>query len=88
MIKVTIKGDDFKPFDIEVKELTLKDREELNAILYKMFNAKEGMFSPSVDVIRFCTDITDDEINKLSNDQIFQAAIEISNIVNKKKLKK
>ena len=46
------------------------------------------MFSPSVDVIRFCTEITDDEINKLSNDQIFQAAIEISNIVNKKKLKK
>ena len=88
MIKVTIKGDDFKPFDIEVKELNLKDREELNAILYKMFNAKEGMFGPSVDVIRFCTDITDDEINKLSNDQIFQAAIEISNIVNKKKLKK
>ena len=88
MIKVTIKGDDFEPFDIEVKELNLKEREELNAFLYKMFNAKEGMFSPSVDVIRFCTNITDDEINKLSNDQIFQAAIEISNIVNKKKLKK
>ena len=88
MIKVTVKGDDFKPFSIEIKELNLKEREELNAILYKMFNDKKGMFGPSIDVIRFATDMTDDNINELSNDQIFQTAIEISNIVNKKKLKK
>ena len=87
MIKVTIKGDDFKPFDIEVKELNLKDREELNAILYKMFNSKEGMFGSSIDIMRFATDMTDEQINELTNDQIFQTAIEISNIVNKKKLK-
>ena len=87
MIKVTIKGDDFKPFDIEVKELNLKEREEVNAILYKMFNSKDGMFGSSVDIMRFCTDMTDEQINELTNDQIFQTAIEISNIVNKKKLK-
>ena len=87
MIKVTIKGDDFKPFDIEVKELNLKEREEVNAILYKMFNSKDGMFGPSVQIMRFCTDMKDEQINELTNDQIFQTAIEISKIVNKKKLK-
>ena len=33
MIKVTVKGEDFKPFDIEIKELNLNYREELNTIL-------------------------------------------------------
>jgi len=88
MIKVTVKGEDFKPFDIEIKELNLNDREELNAILYKMFNNEKGMFGPALDVIRFATDMTDEQINEFSNEQIFQVAIDISNIVNKKKLQK
>tara|TARA_R110002012_G_scaffold236628_1_gene410360 strand:+ start:184 stop:450 length:267 start_codon:yes stop_codon:yes gene_type:complete len=88
MIKVTVKGEDFKPFDIEIKELNLNDREELNTILYKMFNNEKGMFGPALDVIRFATDMTDEQINEFSNEQIFQVAIDISNIVNKKKLQK
>ena len=88
MIKVTVKGEDFEPFNIEVKELNLNDREELNAILYKMFNDKRGMFGPALDIIRYATDMPDEQINEFSNEQIFQVAIEISNIVNKKKLQK
>ena len=88
MIKVTVKGEDFKPFNIEIKELNLNDREELNTILYKMFNNEKGMFGPALDVIRFATDMTDEQINEFSNEQIFQVAIDISNIVNKKKLQK
>ena len=87
MKKVMIKGDDFKPFEIDVKDLNLKERVDLNEILYKMFSNKEGMFGPAINVIRFATNISDDEINLFSNEQIFQIAIEISNIVNKKKLK-
>jgi hypothetical protein len=86
MIKVKIKGDGFEPFEIDVKDLNLKERVDLNEILYKMFGNKEGMFGPAIDVIRFATNISDDEINLFSNEQIFQIAIEISNIVNKKKL--
>lgn len=87
MIEVRIKGDSFKPFTIEVKEINLKDRIKLNAILYKLFNDSEGMFESSVDIIRFATNMTDEQINKLSNDEIFQAAIGIANIINKKKEK-
>ena len=88
MKKVTIKGDNFDAFDIEIKELNLTQREKLNAILYKLFKDENGMFGPSVNIIRLATTMTDEQINDLSNDQIFQTAIEISNFVNKKKLKK
>ena len=87
MKKLKIKGEGFKTFEIEVKEPNLDEREELNAFLYKMFNEKNGMFGPSINIIRMMTKLTDDDINNYSNDQIFQIAIEISNFVNKKKLK-
>ncbi len=88
MKKLKIKGEGFKTFEIEVKEPNLDEREELNAFLYKMFNEKNGMFGPSINIIRLTTNLTDEDINQYSNDQIFQIAIEISNFVNKKKLKK
>ncbi len=88
MKKLKIEGEGFKPFEIEVKEPNLDEREELNALLYKMFNEKNGMFGPSINIIRMMTKLTDDDINNYSNDQIFQIAIEISNFVNKKKLMK
>ena len=88
MKKVKIKGEGFKPFEIEIEELSLDKREELNVFIWEMFNAKKGMFGPSVNVIRTATNMTDEQINELSNDQIFQASIEISNVVNKKKLTK
>ena len=83
-----IKGVGFKTFEIEVHEPNLDKREELNVFLYKMFNDKSGIFGPSINVIRLATNMNDEQINELSNEQIFQAAIEISNIINKKKLKK
>ena len=88
MKKVKIKGEGFKPFEIEIEELSRDKREELNVFIWEMFNAKKGMFGPSVNVIRTATNMTDEQINELSNDQIFQASIEISNVVNKKKLTK
>tara|TARA_R110002020_G_scaffold71811_2_gene185142 strand:- start:29 stop:295 length:267 start_codon:yes stop_codon:yes gene_type:complete len=88
MKKVTIKGDNFDSFEIDVKEFNLTKREKLNAVLYKLYKGEEGTFSHSVNIIRLATTMTDEDINNLSNDQIFQTAIEISDIVNKKKLKK
>tara|TARA_R100000664_G_scaffold34247_1_gene55735 strand:+ start:13904 stop:14167 length:264 start_codon:yes stop_codon:yes gene_type:complete len=87
MKKLKIEGEGFKPFEIEVKEPNLDEREELNALLYKMFNDKNGMFGPSINIIRMMTKLTDDDINNYSNDQIFLIAMTISNFVNKKKLK-
>ena len=86
--KLKVKGEGFKPFEIEVEEPNLSKREKLNEHLFKMTSDKNGFFTPSINVIKLVTDLTDDDINNYSNDEIFSIAIAISNHVNKKKLKK
>ena len=87
-MKLEIKGEGIKPFKLEVKDFNLNDRIELNNLLYQFFNNKEGMFSPAIDIVRMATELSDEEINNYSNDEIFQIAIAVSNHVNKKKVKK
>ena len=87
-MKLEIKGEGIKPFKLEVKDFNLNERIELNNLLYKFFNNKEGMFSPAIDIVRMATELSDEEINNYSNDEIFQIAIAVSNHVNKKKVKK
>tara|TARA_R100000700_G_C3171899_1_gene146426 strand:+ start:195 stop:458 length:264 start_codon:yes stop_codon:yes gene_type:complete len=87
-MKLDIKGEGIKTFKLEVKEFNLTERIELNNLLYKFFNNKEGMFGPAIDIVRMATDLDDDDINLFSNDEIFQVAIAVSNHVNKKKVKK
>ena len=87
-MKLNIKGEGIKAFKLEVKEFNLSERIELNNLLYQFFNNKEGMFGPAIDIVRMATELSDDEINDFSNDEIFQIAIAVSNHVNKKKVKK
>ena len=87
-MKLEIKGEGIKTFKLEVKDFNLNDRIELNNLLYQFFNNKEGMFSPAIDIVRMATELSDEEINNYSNDEIFQIAIAVSNHVNKKKVKK
>ena len=87
-MKLDIKGEGIKTFKLEVKEFNLQERIELNDLLYKFFNNKEGMFGPAIDIVRLATDFSDEEINNYSNDEIFGIAISVSNYVNKKKVKK
>ena len=87
-MKLDIKGEGIKAFKIEVKEFNLQERIELNNLLYKFFNNKEGMFGPAIDIVRLATDFSDEVINDYSNEDIFQIAISVSNYVNKKKVKK
>ena len=87
-MKLDIKGEGIKPFKLEVKEFNLNERIELNNLLYKFFNNKEGMFGPAIDIVRMATDLDDNQINDYSNEEIFQIAIAVSNHVNKKKVKK
>ena len=87
-MKLDIKGEGIKTFKLEVKEFNLTERIELNNLLYKFFNNKEGMFGPAIDIVRMATDLDDNQINDYSNEEIFQIAIAVSNHVNKKKVKK
>ena len=87
-MKLDIKGEGIKTFKLEIKEFNLSERIELNNLLYQFFNNKEGMFGPAIDIVRMATELSDDEINDYSNEEIFQIAIAVSNHVNKKKVKK
>jgi len=87
-MKIDIKGEGVKPFKLDIKEFNLTERIELNNLLYKFFNNKDGMFGPAIDIVRISTDLSDEEINNYSNDEIFSIAISVSNFVNKKKVKK
>ena len=87
-MEIDIKAEGIKPFKLDIKEFNLNERIELNNLLYKFFNNKEGMFGPAIDIVRMATELSDDEINDYSNDEIFQISIAISNHVNKKKVKK
>ena len=87
-MKIDIKGEGVKPFKLDIKEFNLTERIELNNLLYKFFNNKDGMFSPAIEIVRLATDMSDEEINNYSNDEIFSIAISVSNFVNKKTVKK
>ena len=87
-MKLDIKGEGIKTFKLEIKEFNLSERIELNNLLYQFFNNKEGMFGPAIDIVRMATELSDSEINEFSNDEIFGISIEVSNYVNKKKVKK
>ena len=87
-MKLDIKGEGVKAFKLEIKEFNLQERVELNTLLYQFFNNKEGMFGPAIDIVRSATDLSDEQINEFSNDQIFSIAICVANHVNKKKVKK
>ena len=84
-MKLDIKGEGIKTFKLEVKEFNLSERIELNNLLYKFFNNKEGMFGPAIDIVKMATELSDEDINNYTNDEIFQIAITVSNHVNKKK---
>ena len=84
-MKLDIKGEGIKPFKLDIKEFNLNERIELNNLLYKFFNNKEGMFGPAIDIVKMATELSDEDINNYTNDEIFQIAITVSNHVNKKK---
>ena len=84
-MKLEIKGEGIKTFEMEIKEFNLEERIDLNNLLYQFFSNKEGMFGPAVKIIRMATELSDEEINNYANEEIFQIAIAVANNVNKKK---
>ena len=81
-MEIDIKADGIKPFKLDIKEFNLNERIELNNLLYKFFNNKEGMFGPAIDIVRLASQLSDEDINNYSNDEIFGIAIAVSNYVN------
>ena len=80
------KDQDFKNFDIEIKEITWKMRCEINDAYLKT-NSDGGIptFSWWGDIVLKYTDMKDTELNKYSTDEIIAIANTIFEVANKKK---
>ena len=87
-MELKVTGEGMEPFNIDIKEINLDIRTELNIHLYKFFNSKDGMFPHAVSIIKATTNMTKEEINVYSNEQIINIAMSISNYANKKKAMK
>ena len=80
------KGKSFKAFEIDVKELNLQERAELNDKI--MDSTVTQNFSFWLNIIRDCTNYKDEELNDYSLDELVAMSTAIIENANKKKLKK
>lgn len=85
-MKAKVKGESIKQFNVEIKQLTLDERAEINDMIIDTEISKN--FSFWLKIIRIGTDWTDEEINNYSTDEIVAIAGSIIEETNKKKLKK
>ena len=83
MSKVKVEGKDFKTFEVEFNELNLTERAEVNDIIFDQESQKN--FSFWIDIIKRGTTLTDDEIHKYSNEEIYSLGAKIILEMNKKK---
>ena len=79
-------GHTFKAFEIEVKELNLTERAELNDKIMDQ-DIKQN-FSFWLSILRDYTQYSDEELNKYSLEELVQMSSKIIENANKKKLKK
>ena len=76
-------GGKHKAFEIEIKEMTFQDRSEINDLIFDDKVIKNFTFW--VQIIRRGTNLSDDDINKYSNSEIFAIGSKIISEMNKKK---
>lgn len=84
-VSVESKNKEFKTFKIDLKELDLDQRSELNDKFMEEANNGVPNFSFWVDVVRQGTELPDEEINKYSTDELIAIANKIFEEANKKK---
>ena len=83
MAKVKVKGDGFKTFEVDIKELNLTDRSEINDFI--MDSEVKKNFTFWIDIVKRGTSFAEDDINKFSNDEIYALGGRIIVEMNKKK---
>ena len=83
MAKVKVKGEGFKPYDVDLKELNLTDRSEINDLI--MDTSIKKNFTFWVDIIRKGTSFAEDDINKYSNEELYALGGKVIEEMNKKK---
>ena len=86
MAKVKIEAKGIKAFEVELKDLNLDERAEINDRIFD--DRKPKNFSFWIEIIRKGTKLSDDEINSYGQDEIYALGAKIINDMNKKKQKK
>ena len=86
--KITVKADNVE-FEAKLKDINLEDRKQLRILFHKLNNEDyikdNGYFPVSIEIIQKATDMTDDQINQLSDSEIYALATSIIGSQNKKK---
>ena len=83
MKKVKIAKKGIKPFEVELKEITMDERIEINDMIFDSNLPKN--FSFFVKLIEIGTELSKDDLHKFSNDEIYAIADEGIASANKKK---
>ena len=88
--KIKIKpydGADFKEIEVSTKNWNLETRKLINRVFRKGIQEKNGycFFDAACEIIDCCTTLTEDEIFKLSKEEIETIAVRVSDEINKKK---
>ena len=83
MSKVKVKGEGFKPFEVELKALNLTERAEINDLIFDSEVKKN--FSFWIDLMKRGTNYSEDEIHGFSNEEIYGIGATIIVEMNKKK---
>ena len=79
----SIKGENTKQIEVNVKELNLSEREEFNDSI-----TTDMKFSDYVKLCRLATDFTDKQLNEFTDMDIIAIGNLCYTVVNKKKLTK
>ena len=82
-----VDGTSFKEVEVTTKNWNLETRIEINRFIRKGHLEKNGfnMFDACCGVLDIATTLTEDEIFKLSKDEIEVIAFKIADEINKKK---
>ena len=87
-ITTKVKGENVKEITFEVKDLNLDERLEFNKVLQGKNTPDDYSSSDYVKMIRIASNLTDDQINELTDVDWVWLGWECYRVVNKKKQKK
>ena len=81
MEKVKVEGKGVETFEIELVELTLRQRQQLHSLLNKLrndeFRKENGELYYCFDIALLGTGMSEEELNKYSDEQILSIALKV-----------
>ena len=82
-----VEGVDFKEFEITTKNLNMDTRKLINRVIRKGSAEKNGynLFDACCDILDNATTLTEEDVFKLSKDEIEVIAFKLADEINKKK---